>query len=149
MTGWGSAWTSATPSARGEWPRETVRLLAPHAINLHLKDFDIIPDRYGVGFIVEGVPFGTGRTESEAVLAALDGRPDMSMLYEHWMPWPGDCRRRRHGGTGLGRARPGAVRGPRRRGVNRRPPRSGPRRAKGMASRGSTPGSAGLGAVAP
>ena len=74
----------------GEWPEETVRLLGPRAINLHLKDYDIVPDRYGVGFRVEGVPFGTGRTDAATVLGGLAERPAMSMIYEHWLPWPGD-----------------------------------------------------------
>lgn len=74
----------------GEWPAETVRLLAPRAINLHLKDWDILPDPYGVGFRVQGTPFGEGRTDTAAVLAALADRPPMSVVYEHWLPWPGD-----------------------------------------------------------
>ena len=74
----------------GEWPADTVRLLAPWTVNLHLKDWDIFPDPYGVGFRVRGTRFGEGRTDSEAVLRALEGRPPMSVIYEHWLPWPGD-----------------------------------------------------------
>src|SRR5699024_5537075 len=33
----------------GEWPQETVAALAPFAIGLHLKDYDIEPDADGVG----------------------------------------------------------------------------------------------------
>ena len=72
----------------GEWPEETVRLLAPHAINLHLKDYLIQPDPYGVGFRIHGTPLGTGRSDLSGVLAALPG--PMSVIYEHWLPWPGD-----------------------------------------------------------
>ncbi|EAQ04815.1 hypothetical protein OB2597_06015 [Pseudooceanicola batsensis HTCC2597] len=73
----------------GEWPMETVGILAPHTINLHLKDYVIQPDGYGVGFSIHGTPLGTGRTDIEAVLDAV-GRRDMSVIYEHWLPWPGD-----------------------------------------------------------
>ncbi|WP_223877728.1 sugar phosphate isomerase/epimerase family protein [Histidinibacterium aquaticum] len=73
----------------GEWPAETVGLLAPRTINLHMKDYVIAPDPYGVGFRVHGVPLGEGRTDMAAVLDALEGRA-MSVIYEHWLPWPGD-----------------------------------------------------------
>lgn len=72
----------------GEWPEETVRLLAPYAINLHLKDYVIQPDSYGVGFRIHGAPLGTGRSDLQGVIAALPG--PMSVIYEHWLPWPGD-----------------------------------------------------------
>ena len=72
----------------GEWPMETVGILAPHTINLHLKDYVIQPDPYGVGFSIHGTPLGTGRTDIDAVLDAV-GRRDMSVIYEHWLPWPG------------------------------------------------------------
>lgn len=74
----------------GEWPAETVRLLAPRTINLHLKDYVIRPDPYGVGFRIEGAPLGEGRTDIAGVLDALQGRP-ISVIYEHWLPWPGDA----------------------------------------------------------
>ncbi len=72
----------------GEWPMETVGILAPHTINLHLKDYVIEPDPYGVGFAIHGTPLGTGRTDIDAVLDAV-GRREMSVIYEHWLPWPG------------------------------------------------------------
>lgn len=72
----------------GEWPMGTVGILAPHAINLHLKDYVIVPDPYGVGFRIQGAPFGEGRLNPGAVLSALGDR-DMSVIYEHWLPWPG------------------------------------------------------------
>jgi sugar phosphate isomerase/epimerase len=71
----------------GEWPMTTVRMLAPYAINLHLKDYEITPDPYGVGFRVHGTPLGEGRAEIAEILAALAGRPaDMSVILEHWLP---------------------------------------------------------------
>ena len=71
----------------GEWPEETVGILAPLAINLHLKDYVIQPDPYGVGFRIHGAPLGTGRSDLDGTLRALPG--SMSVIYEHWLPWPG------------------------------------------------------------
>ncbi|WP_179378062.1 sugar phosphate isomerase/epimerase family protein [Jannaschia marina] len=70
----------------GEWPAETVARLAPHTINLHLKDYDILPDPYGVGFAIEGVPLGQGRTDCRAVLEALPRDREVNVILEHWLP---------------------------------------------------------------
>jgi sugar phosphate isomerase/epimerase len=71
----------------GEWPSETIAVLAPHAINLHLKDYEILPDPYGVGFRILGTPLGTGRIDVPAVLGALaDHRRDVDVILEHWLP---------------------------------------------------------------
>lgn len=75
----------------GEWPMETVRMLAPYAINLHFKDYEITPDPYGVGFRIHGTPLGEGRAELTEVLDALADRdPDMSVILEHWLPHSDD-----------------------------------------------------------
>ena len=74
----------------GEWPKETIAVLAPYTINLHLKDYRIVPDPAGVGFVVTGCPLGEGRTDTPAVFDALAGRlDDMSLLVEHWLPRTG------------------------------------------------------------
>lgn len=70
----------------GEWPMETVRTLAPYTINLHLKDYDIVPDPYGVGFAIHGTPLGQGRTDCGAVLAALPKGQKINVILEHWLP---------------------------------------------------------------
>ncbi|WBU53090.1 sugar phosphate isomerase/epimerase [Paracoccus sp. SCSIO 75233] len=71
----------------GEWPEETVRMLAPYAINLHLKDYVITPDPYGVGFRIHGVPLGQGRAPIRWILDQLSHcPPDMSVILEHWLP---------------------------------------------------------------
>ncbi|GAD57366.1 sugar phosphate isomerase/epimerase family protein [Limimaricola cinnabarinus] len=72
----------------GEWPEETVTLLAPWTINLHLKDYMIRPDRHGVGFRIEGVPLGEGRAPLDWILDRLAHCPaEMSVILEHWLPW--------------------------------------------------------------
>ena len=75
----------------GEWPMTTVKMLAPYAINLHLKDYEITPDPHGVGFRIHGTPLGDGRAEIEEILACLSHCPtDMSVILEHWLPHTGD-----------------------------------------------------------
>ncbi|MEJ6394633.1 TIM barrel protein [Gymnodinialimonas sp. 2305UL16-5] len=69
----------------GEWPSETVEILADDTINLHLKDYVIVPDPFGVGFVIHGCPLGQGRTDCRAVLDALP-TCDMSIILEHWLP---------------------------------------------------------------
>jgi len=84
----------------GEWPMETVGILAPHAINLHLKDYVIVPDAYGVGFAIHGCPLGQGRTDFQAILNAAPYPADMSVILEQWLPRCSDMdavRRREHG----------------------------------------------------
>ena len=71
----------------GEWPEATVERLAPHAVNLHLKDYDIVPDPHGVGFRVLGTPLGDGRTDIDWVLGQMtrSGR-EINVVLEHWLP---------------------------------------------------------------
>lgn len=70
----------------GEWPMETIGVLAPYTINLHLKDYVLVPHDYGVGMHVIGCPLGEGRLDIDAVFEALSGAPrDMSVLLEHWL----------------------------------------------------------------
>lgn len=72
----------------GEWPEETVSLLAPYTINLHFKDYVITPDAYGVGFTIHGVPLGQGRAPLSWILDQLTHCPaDLSVILEHWLPY--------------------------------------------------------------
>lgn len=69
-----------------EWPEDTIKMLAPYAINLHLKDYEITPDVYGVGFRIHGVPLGQGRAPISWILDQLKHcPPDMSVILEHWL----------------------------------------------------------------
>jgi len=71
----------------GEWPEETIGRLAPYTVNLHLKDYDIVPDPHGVGFRVLGTPLGEGRLDIGEVIATLEGaRRDYNVVLEHWLP---------------------------------------------------------------
>jgi sugar phosphate isomerase/epimerase len=74
-----------------EWPKTTIELLAPFAINLHLKDFRIALDPYGVGGSFVGTPLGQGTFDPAIVFDALGrhGR-QVNTILEHWLPWQGD-----------------------------------------------------------
>ena len=73
-----------------EWPEETIAMLAPYTINLHLKDYVIEPDKYGVGFYIHGVPLGMGRANIPWILEQLAYcEKDMSVILEHWLPLNG------------------------------------------------------------
>ena len=73
-----------------EWPAETIALLAPFAVNLHLKDYRIALDPDGVGLAMVGTPLGTGLTDIDAVVSAVGGsQRDISVILEHWLPWAG------------------------------------------------------------
>ena len=78
----------ANSIAVGEWPAETIRVLAPFAFNLHLKDYRIEIDPYGVGLSFVGAPLGAGLTDIPGVLSVVAGR-DCSVILEHWLPWAG------------------------------------------------------------
>lgn len=74
----------------GEWPRETIEALAPYAVGLHLKDYDIVPDANGVGAHLIGAPLGRGRLDLVGVFSALERAgaltPDFAIVLEHWAP---------------------------------------------------------------
>lgn len=74
-----------------EWPRDTIALLAPYAVNLHLKDFRIAVDPHGVGCIVTGTPLGAGTMDIAGAFEALEraGRSRLNVILEHWLPWQG------------------------------------------------------------
>lgn len=73
----------------GEWPVETVSLLAPYAVGLHLKDYAVIPDAEGVGGHVIGRPLGEGWMDLRAVLESVAQHDDdglFGVVLEHWLP---------------------------------------------------------------
>jgi len=73
----------------GEWPDETIDCLKDYTINLHIKDYQFSIDPYGVGFSIEGVPLGKGLTNVAGLLSKFKDK-DISVIYEHWLPWPGN-----------------------------------------------------------
>ena len=73
-----------------ENPLETVRVLAPYAVCVHLKDFCV--ERASVrGFSVFGAPVGKGMLDVEAVLSTFrEAGRDPDILLEQFMGKKGD-----------------------------------------------------------
>ena len=92
VAGVGSRWIGvcldvANSIAVGEWPEQTIDLLAPYAVNLHLKDYQVKLDPHGVGMTFMGAPLGTGRIDAVGVLRQMaDVRGDMTVVIEQWSP---------------------------------------------------------------
>lgn len=73
-----------------EWPFDTIEMLAPLAVNLHLKDFRIALDPHGVGCAIVGTPLGAGEMDIGRVFATLAAADrQVNVILEHWLPWQG------------------------------------------------------------
>ncbi len=69
-----------------EKPLETVKILAPYAKSLHLKDFCIKRAPRGGGFIISGVPLGEGMLNVKAVIDIIKNSGcSPNVLIEQWM----------------------------------------------------------------
>jgi len=68
-----------------EKPLETVRVLSPYAVSLHLKDFYIERRDVG-GFTIFGVPLGKGMIDVKAVLDTIkESGHQPNVLLEQWI----------------------------------------------------------------
>jgi sugar phosphate isomerase/epimerase len=71
----------------GEAVREVVRLLAPHTLNLHIKDFSVRRVSHRMGFVVEGTPAGQGMLDVRWLLEEVRGHGRCeSAILELWTP---------------------------------------------------------------
>jgi len=70
-----------------EGPEVVVRTLAPHVLNLHVKDFTVRRADHQMGFTIEGTPAGRGRLDVPWLLRELRkaGR-DPNAILELWTP---------------------------------------------------------------
>lgn len=67
--------------------KEVTRLLAPHTMCLHYKDFAIRRAWHMMGFICEGAPAGQGLVETGWLLDQLAASPyDYNVIIELWPP---------------------------------------------------------------
>jgi len=67
--------------------KEVTRLLAPHTMCLHYKDFTIQRSWHNMGFICEGAPAGQGMVETKWLLETLQASPyDFNIIVELWPP---------------------------------------------------------------
>jgi sugar phosphate isomerase/epimerase len=67
--------------------KEVTRLLAPHTLCVHYKDFTIRRAWHMMGFICEGTPAGQGMVDPDWLFAALRASPyDFNVIIELWPP---------------------------------------------------------------
>ncbi len=67
--------------------KEATRLLAPHTMCVHYKDFTIQRAWHMMGFICEGTPSGKGLVEIEWLFETLKASPyDYNVIIELWPP---------------------------------------------------------------
>jgi len=71
-----------------EGPAQTIAELAPHAINLHVKDFDVVRVENQMGFAIVGRPAGEGRLDVEWLFDRVrqEGKEPDAIL-ELWTPF--------------------------------------------------------------
>jgi sugar phosphate isomerase/epimerase len=78
---------SVNSMGAGEGVREVVAALAPHTLNLHVKDFTVARVSHKMGFVVEGAPAGRGLLDVPWLLGEVrnHGRCQSAIL-ELWTP---------------------------------------------------------------
>jgi sugar phosphate isomerase/epimerase len=71
-----------------EMPEYTIKTLAPYAVNIHIKDFDIVRVTHMMGFEVVGRPAGRGRIDLRSLVeqVRVHGR-DPNLILEQWPPF--------------------------------------------------------------
>ena len=70
-----------------EAPNTVVPALAPRAINVHMKDFEIIRTNGQMGFTVRGTALGKGRLDVHSVISAVGGSArEITAVIELWTP---------------------------------------------------------------
>jgi hypothetical protein len=69
-----------------ETPEVVVETLAPLTVNLHIKDFVIDRVPQMMGFVVSGVPAGTGKLAIPWLLGQMPVGNDVSAILEQWPP---------------------------------------------------------------
>jgi 3-oxoisoapionate decarboxylase len=73
--------------ARLEMPEYVIREVAPHVVNMHIKDFTFTRQAGWVGFSLTGCRLGTGLLDYDAMIGAV--RPEVrgiNQVVEHWLP---------------------------------------------------------------
>jgi sugar phosphate isomerase/epimerase len=78
---------TANSLGAGEGIREVAQVLAPHTVNLHIKDYTIERLPYLMGFSISGRPAGDGMLDLPELLQLLQpyGRCRSAIL-ETWVP---------------------------------------------------------------
>jgi sugar phosphate isomerase/epimerase len=74
-----------------ELPADVVDRVAPHVLNMHIKDFTFTRQAGWVGFTLVGAPLGEGLLDYDGMVERIDpDSRDISQVIEHWLPWQGD-----------------------------------------------------------
>lgn len=70
-----------------EAPNTVIPALAPRAINVHMKDFEIVRTNGQMGFTVRGTALGQGRLDVAAVIESVGGTErEITAVIELWTP---------------------------------------------------------------
>lgn len=70
-----------------EGPAVVIETLGPLAVNVHVKDFDIVRSHANLGFDVRGCPVGAGRLDLRQLFSRLGDRmPVLTAVIELWTP---------------------------------------------------------------
>ncbi|MGI6206613.1 MAG: sugar phosphate isomerase/epimerase family protein [Anaerolineae bacterium] len=70
-----------------ERPEETVEVLAPWTVNLHVKDYTIRRLDHQFGYVITGCPAGTGMLDIPGVLRRVrEAGKDVNVIIELWTP---------------------------------------------------------------
>ena len=70
-----------------EAPNTVIPALAPRAINVHMKDFEIVRTNGQMGFTVRGTALGEGRLDIVEVITAVGGKSrEITAVIELWTP---------------------------------------------------------------
>ncbi len=70
-----------------EAPNTVIPALAPRAINVHMKDFEVIRTNGQMGFTVRGTALGEGRLNVAEVISAVGGvKREITAVIELWTP---------------------------------------------------------------
>jgi 3-oxoisoapionate decarboxylase len=74
-----------------EQPRAVIEAVAPHVINMHIKDFAFSRKPGWVGFSLSGAPLGDGLLDYDHMVQTIrPAQHDINQIIEHWLPWQGD-----------------------------------------------------------
>ena len=78
---------SVNSMGAGEAVGQVTEILAPHTLNLHIKDFTVRRVSHMMGFVVEGTPAGQGMLDIPWLLEQVRGHGRCpSAILEQWTP---------------------------------------------------------------
>lgn len=69
-----------------EGPDLVIATLGPYAVNVHVKDFDVVRANSSLGFDVRGRPVGGGRLDLDRLFDAIPAREQLTAVVELWTP---------------------------------------------------------------